>query len=194
MSVEVPDSFDGHNLYQDDHAHTHVLQSTLESEKHLMEKHPHGLVDRTHGFKTPTLPVPQRTVVHPRTSALLLAAQEDINASLHGTDNTDVALQTAASLAEIARLSQLLDAAAEWQGVHDACEELQGQQDDVKDRWALRKANLGNRAVWREHTEALTHALREGRAALQQHFAACSLQLPRLSSLAWQVPPSPSAP
>jgi hypothetical protein len=43
----------------------------------------------------------------------------------------------------------------------------------------------------REHTEALTHALREGRAALQQHFAACSLQLPRLSSLAWQVPPCP---
>lgn len=41
----------------------------------------------------------------------------------------------------------------------------------------------------REHTEALTHALREGRAALQQHFAACSLQLPRLSSLVWQVPP-----
>ena len=40
----------------------------------------------------------------------------------------------------------------------------------------------------REHTEALTHALREGRAALQQHFAACSLQLPRLSSLTWQVP------
>ena len=42
----------------------------------------------------------------------------------------------------------------------------------------------------REHTEALTHALREGRTALQQHFAACSLQLPRLASLAWQVPPA----
>ena len=39
----------------------------------------------------------------------------------------------------------------------------------------------------REHGEALTNALREGRAALQAHFAVRSLRLPRLSSLAWKV-------
>ena len=62
--------------------------------------------------------------------------------------------------------------------------------DVPEDTLAFELQQLG---LPREHTEALTHALREGRAALQQHFAACSLQLPRLSSLAWQVPPSPSA-
>ena len=62
--------------------------------------------------------------------------------------------------------------------------------DVPEDTLAFELQQLG---LPREHTEALTHALREGRAALQQHFAACSLQLPRLSSLAWQVPPSPLA-
>ena len=62
--------------------------------------------------------------------------------------------------------------------------------DVPEDTLAFELQQLG---LPREHTEALTHALREGRAALQQHFAAYSLQLPRLSSLAWQVPPSPSA-
>ena len=39
----------------------------------------------------------------------------------------------------------------------------------------------------REHGEAMTNALREGRAPLQKHFAEQSLRLPRLSSLAWKV-------
>lgn len=46
----------------------------------------------------------------------------------------------------------------------------------------------------KEHTEALTNALREGRAALQQHFVASSLRLPRLASMAWQARPPASPP
>ena len=42
-----------------------------------------------------------------------------------------------------------------------------------------------------EHTEALVLALRDGRAAVQQHLAEASLALPRLESLRWRVAEDP---
>lgn len=56
--------------------------------------------------------------------------------------------------------------------------------DVAEDALALELQQLG---LPKEHTEALCAALRDGRAALQEHFADVSLRMPRLESLRWRV-------
>ena len=56
--------------------------------------------------------------------------------------------------------------------------------DVAEEALALELQQLG---LPKEHSEALVAALRDGRAAVQQHLANTSLCLPRLESLRWRV-------